>query len=208
MGIARNIARLIPNGSGLLPNANIEAVAASKLTGTVALATQVSGTLPDGNAPSGSVIQVVQTKKTNPFSTNSTTFVDITGFSVSITPISTSNNILVFVMLQVSSNAGGWYGSRIRLIRNSTAIALGDADGSRTRATFDFAFNTSNASLITPMPMAWLDNPSSTSAVTYKCDIHSIQNTTVFVNRSSYDNPSDAYDTDVVSTITAMEIAA
>lgn len=38
MGIARNIARLIPNGSGLLPNANIEAVAASKLTGSVALA--------------------------------------------------------------------------------------------------------------------------------------------------------------------------
>jgi hypothetical protein len=38
MGIARNIARLVPNGSGLLPNANIEAVAASKLTGSVAIA--------------------------------------------------------------------------------------------------------------------------------------------------------------------------
>ena len=38
MGIARNIARLIPNGSGLLPNANIEAVAASKLTGSVPIA--------------------------------------------------------------------------------------------------------------------------------------------------------------------------
>jgi len=49
MGIARNIARLVPNGSGLLPNANIEAMAASKLTGQVA----------DANAPSGSVVQVV-----------------------------------------------------------------------------------------------------------------------------------------------------
>jgi hypothetical protein len=151
---------------------------------------------------------VVQTQKTNSFSTNSTTFVDITGFSVSITPSSATNKILVFVMLQVSSNSGGWYGSRIRLVRNSTAIAIGDADGSRTRATFDFAFNTGTSNLISPMPMVWLDSPSSTSAVTYKCDIHSIQNTTVWVNRSSYDNPSDAYDTDVVSTITAMEIAA
>jgi len=50
MGIARNIARLVPNGSGLLPNANIEAVAASKLTGQV----------PDANAPSGSIVQVLQ----------------------------------------------------------------------------------------------------------------------------------------------------
>jgi hypothetical protein len=50
MGIARNLARLVPNGSGLLPNANIEAMAATKLTGIV----------PDANAPSGSVLQVVQ----------------------------------------------------------------------------------------------------------------------------------------------------
>jgi hypothetical protein len=50
MGIARNLARLVPNGSGLLPNANIEAVAASKLTGQVA----------DANAPSGSVVQMLQ----------------------------------------------------------------------------------------------------------------------------------------------------
>jgi hypothetical protein len=47
MGIARNIARLIPNGSGLLPNTNIEAVAASKLTGQVA----------DANAPSGALFR-------------------------------------------------------------------------------------------------------------------------------------------------------
>jgi hypothetical protein len=60
MGIARNIARLIPNGSGLLPNANIEAVAATKLTGTV----------PDANAPSGSVLQVVQVSQNVQFVLN------------------------------------------------------------------------------------------------------------------------------------------
>jgi hypothetical protein len=150
---------------------------------------------------------VVQTQKTNSFSTSSTTFVDITGFSVSITPSSATNKILVFVMVQASSNNAGWYGSRIRLVRNSTAIAIGDADGSRTRATFDFSFNNGNNSLITPMPMVWLDSPSSTSAVTYKCDMQSLQGTTAWINRSSYDNGTDAYDTDVVSTITAMEIA-
>lgn len=156
----------------------------------------------------GGVLQVVQTQKTNSFSTSSSSFVDITGFSVSITPSSASNKILVTVMIQASSNSAGWFGSRIRLVRNGTAIALGDADGSRVRATFDFSFNTSSASLITPMPMVWLDSPSSTSAVTYKCDMQSLQGTTAFINKSSYDNGSDVYDTDVVSTITAMEIAA
>jgi hypothetical protein len=82
MGIARNIARLVPNGSGLLPNANIEAVAASKLTGQVA----------DANAPSGSVIQVVSTNyTTRTVISQTTSVIDITGMSVTITPSSASN---------------------------------------------------------------------------------------------------------------------
>jgi hypothetical protein len=86
MGIARNIARLIPNGSGLLPNANIEAVAASKLTGQV----------PDANAPSGSVLQVVQGNTSTEVNTSGTSYVD-TGLSASITPSSASSKILVLV---------------------------------------------------------------------------------------------------------------
>ena len=105
MGIARNIARLIPNGSGLLPNANIEAVAASKLTGLVASA----------NAVSGSVIQVVSTTTnaqlsgnlgatTNPTSTSGTSYV-----TLSFTPkLATSKLFLTTsaVAMEETSNDG------------------------------------------------------------------------------------------------------
>ena len=43
----------------------------------------------------GKVLQVVSTTKTDTFTTSSTSFVDITGLSVSITPSSTSNKIKI-----------------------------------------------------------------------------------------------------------------
>lgn len=50
MGIARNIARLVPNGSGELPTANIaaSAVTSSKLANNIALPGTASATLPIG----------------------------------------------------------------------------------------------------------------------------------------------------------------
>ena len=47
--------------------------------------------LPDSAMASGSIIQVVSTTKTDTFSTSSSSFTDITGLSVSITPASSSN---------------------------------------------------------------------------------------------------------------------
>lgn len=156
----------------------------------------------------GAVLQVVQTKKTNTWSSGSSSFTDITGMSASITPSSALNPILVSFILNISSNSSGWYGSHIQLVRNGTNIALGDSSGSMSPCTLDYSFNTGNSSLITPMPMQWLDSPASTSSVTYKLQMRSLQGTTNWVNRSTYDNGSDQYDALVVSTITLMEIAA
>jgi hypothetical protein len=115
MGIARNLARLVPNGSGLLPNANIEAVAASKLTGSVALATQVSGTLPDANAPSGSITQCIQfednTHRSWTGSGRSNIFVVPGPFgdgSVFITRSVNTSKILVDVRLMVGADNDTW----------------------------------------------------------------------------------------------------
>ena len=43
----------------------------------------------------GNILQVVSTTKTDTFSTTSTSYVDITGLSVSITPTSTSSKIFI-----------------------------------------------------------------------------------------------------------------
>ena len=194
---ATNLANAVP-ADGSITNAKIVSVAASKLTGQVAKA----------SAPSGSVIQVVQVKKTNTFSSGSQSFIDITGLSASITPSSASNIILVSFVLNMSSNIAGWYGSQIQLVRNSTNIATGDSSGTMSPCTLDYSSDIGSSTLITPMPMQWSDAPATTSSVTYKLQMRSIQGTTNWVNRSTYDNGSDQFDALVPSTITLMEIAA
>lgn len=196
MGIARNIARLIPNGSGLLPNANIEAVAASKLTGQVALATQVSGTLPDANAPSGSVLQVVQTFDTFQATTSSGSFGDLT--SVTITPSSASNKILVRFIAHVEMSSSSTCG--IRLQRNGTNIGLGSG-GQVSKIILSQGYGGVNGS---NMCYEFLDSPSTTSSITYKIQ-WAVDGSTAYYNRG-VTNTGGFY-TDA-STLTAMEISA
>lgn len=83
--------------------------AASGITTLAAGNTTITGTLDvasrgitKGSMPAGSALQVVQITKTDTFSTSSTTMTDITGLSVSITPSSASNKILVFMNASVS----------------------------------------------------------------------------------------------------------
>ncbi len=203
MGIARNIARLVPNGSGLLPNANIEAVAASKLTGQV----------PDANAPSGSVVQVVSTIKTDTFSTTVSdgTFVDITGFSASITPISTSNKILVVINFGKTSVGVTSRAINFLLVRGSTEIGIGDAAGSRLRVTFSShtASFDSNGRGGSSSSYSLLDSPSTTSQITYKVQMSGHDGDVTVINRSGENlDSNDAPQSRTSSTITLMEIAA
>ena len=156
----------------------------------------------------GAVLQVVQITKTNTFSTSSTSFVDITGLSASITPISASNKILVCV----SINASGDQHSDIRLLRNSTVIAIGDASGSQTQSTFHIYMGTGSSAQgyhTYASSIMWLDSPATTSSVTYKAQAanpYSGSYTTV-INRTYHDTDY-SFNGRTPSTITLMEIAA
>ena len=152
----------------------------------------------------GKILQVVQDVKTDTFSTSSQAFVDVTGLSVSITPSSASNKILVMVSLALGNNGTH---SDARLMRDSTAIAIGDASSNRTRSTFHLS-SVSNTDIPTPS-MTWLDSPATTSAVTYKMQVAVPYSSSyvIYVNRGADD--SDAgYAGRLVSTITVMEVAA
>ena len=156
--------------------------------------------------PIGSVLQVISTPKTDTFSTTSTlTYVDVTGVSVSITPTSATNNILVMVTLSGSGNSGA-SGLLIRLVRNSTPIYVGDSAGSRTQATTTNI--TSDNNLAQAIAFTFLDSPVLTSAITYKVQIcSSYGSNPVVINRSITD--TDASDrARTASSITVMEIAA
>ena len=150
------------------------------------------------------VLQVVSTSKTDTFTTASTSYVDVTGLSVSITPSSATSKILVFAVLSAAGDVGATNGS-MRLMRDAVAINVGDTAGSRTSnsATINITDIVGIGSVISTC----LDSPSTTSATTYKMQIRSNDPGTMFVNRSEQDANAAGYPRSA-STITVMEISA
>ncbi len=141
--------------------------------------------------------QVVSTLKTDSFSTTSTTFVDVTGVSVTITPSSASSTILVLVSGVNGSNGVDNF-TPINLVRGSTAIAQ-----STGNANFAATLNLINQStgITLPFSIVFLDSPATTSAITYKIQMRSNNNPLAYIGRqATSDNRS-------VTTITAIEFA-
>jgi len=159
----------------------------------------------------GKILQVVQTVKTDTtsfVSTNTNTFADISGMSVSITPASASNKILVFYTANVSQSSTATI--HLRLIRGSTSIFQGDASGSRFGSTQIWRPNSAQYSLdIAPLTSTYLDSPSTTSTTTYKLQatLGSGYAGTLYLNRSSADDDAN-YAGRTASSIIVMEVAA
>jgi hypothetical protein len=155
--------------------------------------------------PTGSVLQVVQAVKTDRFTTTSGTFVDITGYSATITPSSTSSKILVISSFHVSNGATSAY-VRAQLLRGATALGLGDASGSATQITSTSSIGNSSDPDILNSSYTYLDSPATTSATTYKWQMYTFGGRTGTFNGST--GTADSNRLNSSSTITLMEIAA
>ena len=153
-------------------------------------------------AASGKLKQVVSTAKTDTFSTASASFTDITGLSVSITPTSASNKILVICTIGQVDGSGALAGG-IRLMRGATAIGVGDAGSGQSQGSAGFIFNAGNRPMVTGL--TFLDSPATTSATTYKVQIIGDGSYTAYINRSSNDS-GNAFYIRSASTITVLEI--
>jgi hypothetical protein len=154
-------------------------------------------------AVGGKVGQVLSATKTDTFTMASTTYADVTGLSVSITPSSATSKILVMAQVSAMGTVNGALGYG-QFVRGSTAIGIGDASGSRVQSTFGIPFGSNTNALFTQSPM-FLDSPATTSATTYKMQIRSENTNTIFVNRSESDSNNVA-SARSISTITVMEI--
>ena len=148
----------------------------------------------------GKVLQVVSTIKTNSFSSSSTSYVDITGLSLSITPSSASNKILVFA--NIFSNSINGTIINFQLVRNSTAIAIGTDSRTYIGTVSNFISSTTDENSTLTNSFNFYDSPSTTSSTTYKVQV---KNNTA--NAATFINNRPANDYSFVSTITAMEIA-
>jgi hypothetical protein len=182
-----------------------EPATASNFTATLPAST---GTILTTTSPkAGNVIQVVQTVKSDTFSTSSTSYTDVTGLSVSITPTSSSSKILVLV--NMTCGMGADYVFFTRITRAGTAIDIGDAAGSRTRATTGgYQGGTGITFQTIPQNIMFLDSPATTSSTTYSVQV-ATENSggIVYLNRTANDGDNSSRGR-FSSTITVMEIAA
>lgn len=149
------------------------------------------------------VLQVVSTTKTDAFTSTSTSFADVTGLSLTITPSATSSKILVFGSLTGSNDQAVAY-MGARMMRDTTPIMVGDTAGNRTSSFNIFVANAEDVETIAGQV---LDSPASTSALTYKWQVATIGGGTCYVNRSKTDTNVN-YNFRTASSITALEISA
>lgn len=144
------------------------------------------------------ILQVASTTKNDSFSTTSTSFVDVTGFSVSITPRSTSSLVFVLITLNVSSNNTRML-MDMNMMRGSTNINQGAVIAGKQSFSLEIVSADDRPTAIAVLQ--FLDTPNTTSATTYKAQVRT-NTSTLWVNRDFGDNFRSA------STITVMEVSA
>ena len=187
----------LPATSGTILT-SASAISASSIT---------TGTLPKAQLPTGSVLQVVSTAKTDTFSESVAAGAisgDVTGLTAAITPSTATNKILVNVTVcaSVPSNPTFIY----LYVNGSASPFVGNTAGSRARVSVSGIWW--NDDTMNSYAFSFLHSPSSTSAQTYSIRLgHASGLTrTIYVNRSVNDTDSAQFNRNA-SSITAMEIA-
>ena len=166
-----------------------------------------------GIGGTGKVGQVVQTNKVDTFSSSSTSLIDITGLTASITPTATSSKILVNLRISYSMGDGHNTGMILRLLRGSTVISGGTATSNRPSALMRYNFATAGNGYYSllystgDVSTNFLDSPSSTDAQVYKIQGKVDGSNSLHINRTGYDDNSANYPR-TNSTITLTEILA
>ena len=201
---------LVLNGSGTIQSDDITLSGNANVTGAFAVTGDMG--IAAADLPTGSVLQVVSTNKTDTFtSATEQIWTDITGMSVSITPSSTSSKIIIIVSMFGVFWQTGYNGCILSLLRNSTAIGGGTSAGSRSSVIGTQGMTQQSVGVKldagVQYHVTYIDSPSTTSATTYKMQFW--QDTPahpIYVNRTNNDGNSPAWPR-TSSSIIAMEIA-
>ena len=185
------------NGSGTVSGISVGGLP----DGIIQSADIASGVIPDG----GKILQVKQTKLTTAVSINGvTSYADLTGLNVSITPTSANNKILVMVDIKASTAGEVIF----KLVRNSTDVGNSTA-GYYT--SFHGLFGNTNRSHyydLQPIQFNFLDDAQDTNAHIYKVQWSNITSVFSCINRTAYHTGVANYSYSGSSSIMAMEVAA
>ena len=157
----------------------------------------------------GSILQVVQTNSNTHQTSNSGSYVDLSGLSATITPSSSSNKILIVCTIGISKLDNHSFLGRV--VKDGSAIsgAGGVAESGHgnqysgvwwTIRSYGHAPNLYTAQ--------YLDTAGSTSAITYKAQGASSDSSQYFYFNYTYYGENHAYASPVSSAITLYEVAA
>lgn len=151
------------------------------------------------------IIDIAQTVLTNTNSWNTANaWTDLTGFTVSITPKSSTNKIMITSSMNLSTATG--YMALIRLVRGSTPICVGDTAGSRTMGTCRIKGDPDANHAYNGTSFCYIDSPATTSTVTYKLQFF-LEGSTMYLNRApNFADNTLAYNGGVTSSFTVQEI--
>jgi len=153
------------------------------------LGTAVSGNLPAANYKAGSVIQTKHKKVDTTIAINTTTYTDITGASLSITPLFSSSKILITAHAHLyvqDYSTDTWRGALIKILRDSTSIYQDPTGGYGTGAFI--VANTDR--YMVHQAYTYLDSPATTSEITYKYQYKSkVSGVNISVNHANYGAP-------------------
>ena len=160
--------------------------------------------LPSGS--SGGIIQIKSATKTDRQLSNNSSYVDVTGMSVSITPTRSDSKIFIMINVHVGGDQASYLAFRV--LRDSTVVTQGThATGNRTNVSFGGRIDQDYDNYM--MSFNFLDSPSTTSATTYKLqvsDAYDSANRNIVINGTG-DDANDTYTLCGTSTITVMEVS-
>jgi hypothetical protein len=165
--------------------------------------------IPNTGFAAGKILQVVHVNSNSHLSSTSTSYVDLTGVTASITPSATTSKVLITCSIAISKADSYTFIGRI--VKDGAAIsgAGGIHTGSNT-SQLDGAWwtirNTRYAA--NPYTVQYLDSPSSTSSITYKAQGLTNNSSYGFALNQTHYNANNVDDSPGFSSITLMEVGA
>ena len=191
------------NGDGSIAGLSVGGLG----SGVVNTATLASGAITSSILPSGSVLQVKQSIRNEVATRTGSGFAAIPDLSVSITPSSASNKMLVHVELGTVETTGNQYGHFIRIYKNGSHLSGASAINVSNRYGVFAGGRTTNNNHSQGYSGSYLDTAGGTSAITYA--VYWLAEGgygTLYLN-SEQNNPDGGAYLHNISSITVTEIA-
>lgn len=161
---------------------------------------------PNGGA--GKILQVLQTVKTDVFSTTSNSYVLVTGLTQAITAASTSNKILINVTLYGGVSSGN-YVAGFKLAKDGSAMdgnTIGAASGNNAESG-TFRFRNATDTHAEEASFMFLDTPADTNSHTYGLLMKVFSSATARLGTTGTNGNYDQH-MRCPCTITVMEVGA